>query len=99
MTEFLEERRQQNYKALVQVQEHLEHIGDGLMEVRKSLNELSRQTAEIKKVDMEKQQGEEGLQELFMERAHLKERSTTLQAKVKNMEDRIKRKCRRRLRK
>ena len=40
---------------------------------------------------MEIRQGEQRLQELFMERVHLKERSTTLQAKVKNMEDKIKR--------
>ena len=40
---------------------------------------------------MEIRQGEQRLQELFMERAHLKEISTTLQGKVKNMEDKIKR--------
>ena len=83
--------KQQYHKALVQVSEHLEHIGDGLMEVRKSVNELSRQTAEIKKFDMEKQRGEEELQKLFMKRVHLKERSTVLQAEVKNMEGEIKR--------
>ena len=86
-----EDEKQQYRKALVQVSEHLEHIGDGLIEVRKSLNGLSRQTAEIGKLDKKIQQGEERLQELFVERVHLKERSTTLRAEVKSMEDEIKR--------
>ena len=58
---------------------------------RNSKDGLSGQTAEIEKLDMEIRQGEQRLQELFMERAHLKEISTTLQGKFKNMEDKIKR--------
>lgn len=47
MTEFLEERRQEHYKALVQVEEHLEHIEDEIVEMRTLLEDFHGKTAEL----------------------------------------------------
>lgn len=47
MTKFLEERRQEHYKALVQVEERLEHIGDEIVEMRNSLKDFHGRIAEL----------------------------------------------------
>ena len=47
MTDFLEERRQEHYKALVQVEEHLEHIEDEIVEMRTLLEDFHGKTAEL----------------------------------------------------
>ena len=46
-TKFLEEMRQEHYKALVQVKEHLDHIEDKIVEMRTSLKDFHGQTAEL----------------------------------------------------
>jgi len=47
MTEFLEERRQQHYNALVQVEEHLEHMEEEMVEMQTSFEDLHGQIAEL----------------------------------------------------
>ena len=47
MTEFVEERRQQHYNALVQVEEHLEHMEEEMVEMQTSFEDLHGQIAEL----------------------------------------------------
>lgn len=61
------------------------------MKVQKDLDNLHGRSFELDELDEKIQHVDRKLQELVGERVHLRERSTMLQAKVKGLEDEIKR--------
>ena len=81
MTRFLEERRKQNYKPLVQVHEHLKHIGDEVVEMRNSLENSEGQTNEFERPHKDVADVEDVKDELD---EHVGPRPSTLQASEKD---------------
>lgn len=90
MSGYWKDKKQQHYEALVQEWELLGHIGDGIVKVWKYLDNIHGRYVELDELDEKIQHGDPKLQELMNERVHLRERSTMLQAKVKGLEDEIK---------